>query len=260
MSSKLSIDVLQMILENVDIADLTAACQVNKVCCSCAQDILYRNIFVHTDHRLQVCQTLAQSTHLARRVRSFVVTAKEYHSREVMAEALRNMFSLRSLFLHSQRTNVLVGCHFRLDSFTFHCRYDKRLKKFLNNQQSLTHLELLGSYTSSNVIIEFKASCLPNLTRVTTWFSWLPLIIPGRPVSEVNAYFDAYEEPINLDFFTRSTAPIRRLSISYCYLQSTPEQRLASIFPSLVHLTIRMDIYGHVAVRAPFFNFLDIRY
>ena len=46
MSYNLPIDVLLMILDHVDEADLVTVCQVNKVCCSCSQGILYRNICV----------------------------------------------------------------------------------------------------------------------------------------------------------------------------------------------------------------------
>jgi hypothetical protein len=262
MSSKLSVEVLQMILDNVDEADLVAVCHVNKVCCSCSQDILYRNIIVDTVHRLQVCQTLAQSTHLAKRVRSFAVTvANFYHSPKEMAKALQNMTSLRNLSFHSQPSYILNGCTFKLDSFISHIPYSRHLKKFLDSQPSLTHLELLGAYTTEYV--EFEAPCLPNLTRVSTWFEWLPLIIPGRPVSEVNAHFEAFvyeEDPIDLNFFTLSTAPIRKVALLYMDLRSTPEQLLASIFPSLVHLTIHMKLNRDVSseeVRAPFFQFLS---
>src|SRR6202021_1333918 len=106
MSSKLTTDVLQMILGHVDKADLVAVCQVNKVFRSFTQEILYRDIIVDTDHRLQVCRTLAQSTHLAKRVRSFVVTAKKYDSPDEMAKALRNITSLRILTLHSQPSYI----------------------------------------------------------------------------------------------------------------------------------------------------------
>jgi hypothetical protein len=254
-----------MILDNVDEADLVAVCQVNKVCCSCAQDILYRNIIADTDDRLTVCLTLAQSTHLARRVRSFVVTKLGVFSPDRMAKALRNMTSLRSLTLHSQPSYILDGCTFKLDSFTYHRPYDKHLKKFLDSQPSLTHLEFLGNFPSGNITVEFEASCLPNLIRVSTWFSCLPLIIPGRPVSEVNAFFEhcIFVEPVDVNLFTRSTAPIRRLAILYSYLYSTPVQLWASIFPSLVHLTICIEFYRRVVseeVRVPIFQFLVTRY
>jgi F-box domain len=61
------IDVLEHILGHLDQASLAKICQLNKSCCSCAQDVLYRNIRI--SENFKVCDTLAQSTHLARRVR-----------------------------------------------------------------------------------------------------------------------------------------------------------------------------------------------
>ena len=78
------IDVLQMILEHVDKNDLATLCRVSKIFCSYSQGVLYREI-EEGDER--VIQTLAQSTDLARRVRSFETS---YTSLE-LAAALRNM-------------------------------------------------------------------------------------------------------------------------------------------------------------------------
>src|ERR1700728_2735549 len=84
------VDVLREILEHVDKNDLATLCRVNKIFCSCSQDVLYRQIeYEVTD----VIQTLAQSTDLARRVRSFY-TSENYQE---LATALRNMSSLRRL-------------------------------------------------------------------------------------------------------------------------------------------------------------------
>src|ERR1700733_7180948 len=70
------IDILHLILDHVDKADLLTACLLNKICCSCSQGVLYRNIKVDTLRAgKQVCRTLAQSTHLARRVRWFVISS-----------------------------------------------------------------------------------------------------------------------------------------------------------------------------------------
>src|ERR1700728_686994 len=52
------VDVLREILEHVSEADLVTLCQVNKIVCSCAQDVLYRNVKAHDSH---VTQILAQS-------------------------------------------------------------------------------------------------------------------------------------------------------------------------------------------------------
>jgi hypothetical protein len=102
MSSKLSIEVLQMILENVDQADLATVCQVNRICCACAQDVLYRNISIPSRNALKVIGTLARSTHLSRRVRSFSAThVYKFNPRKRLVKALQNMSSLRSLTLRT---------------------------------------------------------------------------------------------------------------------------------------------------------------
>src|SRR5277367_6761491 len=66
--SEIPVDVLLDILEYVDKGDLATMCRVNKICCSYSQDVLYRDIYVGNS---KVLQTLAQSIHLAKRVRSF---------------------------------------------------------------------------------------------------------------------------------------------------------------------------------------------
>jgi hypothetical protein len=250
MSSKLSVEVLQLILDNVDKADLVAVCQVNKVCCSCSQDILYRNIHVQTDSQLQVCQTLANSTHLASRVRSFFIMDLLDYT-ETMAKALQNMSSLRNLMLDNQPTSALDGCTFKLDSFSCCRPYDESLRKFLNSQPSIIDLEFCRYY-DARTNFEFEASCLPNLTRVSAPYSWIPHLVPGRPVSEVNVTGSLHHSN-DLSFF--STLPIRKLAIAYSLLYPNPGHLMASIFPSLVHLTIRMGFEKYHRVRLSFFRF-----
>src|SRR6202035_648563 len=98
------IDVLREILGHVDKPDLATLCRVNKIFCSCSQDVLYREI-EEGDER--VIQTLAQSTDLARRVRSF---ANKDSSPE-LATALRNMSSLHRLNLWGTNdVSILDGC------------------------------------------------------------------------------------------------------------------------------------------------------
>src|ERR1700728_1836555 len=70
--TSIPIDVLRLILEHVDKPNLAKICRLNKICCSCSQDVLYRDIRIYKPREhTRVCRTLAQSTHLARRVRSF---------------------------------------------------------------------------------------------------------------------------------------------------------------------------------------------
>jgi len=75
--------------------------------CSC------RMSFIAT-YIKRVTLTLARSTVLARRVRSF----QHYYSCPELATALRNMSSLRKLNLwDSSDVSILDGCTFKLDSF-----------------------------------------------------------------------------------------------------------------------------------------------
>src|ERR1700728_250739 len=115
--SEIPVDVLRDILDYVDRADLAIMCRVNTICCSCSQDVLYRDLYVKTRRASKVQQTLAQSTHLARKVRSFDTLFNTD-----LAMALRNMTSLRNLKLPIDfHIDILDGCTFKLDSLE--CRY-----------------------------------------------------------------------------------------------------------------------------------------
>jgi hypothetical protein len=180
------IDVLQLILDHLDQTSLVKMCQVNKICCSYSQDVLYRDIEIFGNPEFQVCETLAQSTHLARRVRSFEIynfSERTMH-KESLRKSLQNMTNLRNLcFYCSIDLSTLDGCTFRLVSFsTNYHQPAPLLGLFLHNQPSLTEIAL-GSPFSND--IAFTSTCLPNLARIRAHFSWLPQLIPNRPVSEV---------------------------------------------------------------------------
>jgi len=87
------VEVLLMILEHLSRRDLAKMCLVNKICCSYSQDVLYRDVSGET----LLCRMLAQSTHLARRVRSFErrFTTEYLDDCRFITDALRNMSSLR---------------------------------------------------------------------------------------------------------------------------------------------------------------------
>jgi hypothetical protein len=229
------VDVFRLVLEHVGRADLAKMCLLNKVCCSCSQDILYRKI--DRGIMTSVCQTLAQSTHLAKRVRSFEI----YYEPPSLAKALRNISSLRRLCLylgHLKSPTLLEGCTFKLDSLSFRLPFDEPLRKFLNSQPSLTCVSFIyriGSW------LPFEETCLPNLTRVAAESACLSQLIPGRPVSEVTL-IDLYPVWSHFTCFTLSTVPIWKLEINDRFLRScTTLAPLAPIFPSLTHLTLSID-------------------
>jgi F-box domain len=230
------VDVLRDILDYVDKADLATMCRVSKICCSYSQDVLYRDIRV-TVYSGKVHRTLAQSVHLARKVRSF----DSIFMCENLAMALRNMTSLRILKMSIDfPMDILNNCSFRLDTFV--CLYlsgsDESFRKFLSIQPTVKYANPPQSF-DSRVLSPVEATCLPNLTSVHTTVCWLPYLIPGRPLSEVITIGShAYEHSIDLSFFALSTTPIQKLGIDYSYLRTTPIHLLASFFPSLTHFTL----------------------
>jgi hypothetical protein len=221
------IDVLLEILGHVRKTDLATLCRVNKIFCSCSRDVLYRMIG-RRDKR--VIRTLARSTDLARRVRSFEVS----FSFPELATALKNMSSLRRLSLGGLviDVSILDGCTFMLDSFNCHILNSEPFQKFLKSQPSITDLTLFSEY---DPFPPFDQRCLPNLTIVNAEHSWLSVLIPGRPVRKV-LVFSA--DSTDLDFFTLSTTPIQKLRIDDDMLCPKPVSLLVSIFPSLVHLVM----------------------
>jgi hypothetical protein len=230
------VDVLREILGHVRRADLVTLCRVNKIVGSCSQDVLYREIFYGDK---QAIQTLAQSTDLAKRVRYFRASRNCPELQLVeLATALRNMSSLRGLGLYGtrDRISILDGCTFKLDSFVTNFPNSKSLQEFLNSQPSLTNLTILGNYEPSP---PFDERCLPNLSRVRARPSWLGILIPGRPVREVNMRPPSRIDSTDWSFFTFSTTSIQKLEINYDMLYPKPRSLLVSIFPSLVHLIVR---------------------
>ena len=245
MMPPIPIDVLRLILEHADEATLAKICLLNRTCCSHSQDFLYRVVPIMKYRReRKLYQTLAESTCLARRVRSVDLGDHEYMDKWPAQKALQNMINLRHLrFGHLEDYYLLDGCTFTLDSFQDDYEDFEPLHQFLLSQPSLTKFELTFSmlYDDYDDFPMFDATVLPNLTRITTHFNLLQQLIPNRPVNEVIAYGDVdLWDPVDLSFFALSTAPIQKLAIDHSYLFSTPVTILASIFPSLTHL--RMDI------------------
>jgi hypothetical protein len=254
----ISIDVLHLILEHADKASLVKMCLLNKVCYSCSRAILYRDIRVNGKHHFystKVFETLNKSPHLAKRVRSFEITNRNDVDRsrdeQELRKSLQNMICLRSLRLDDGPIfTILDGCTFKLDSFSndgFHS--EKQLHQFLCSQPSLTDVTI-GTFNVRDVP---WGPCLPNLTRVATHFFRLPHIIPNRPVNQVILYGSKlHNGSVDLSLFTLSTAPIQKLAIDYSYLYSAPLPLLASIFPSLTHLNLKLfPQFGRERVSEP---------
>jgi hypothetical protein len=234
------VDVLLLILKHADKDSLATMCKVNKVCCSFSQDLLYREIRIYQPSEFGVYQTLAQSTHLAKLVRSF--KTPKFGDDPNLHGALQNMINLRHLdFGYCNISDLLEGCTFTLVSFSCSSSQLQPLYQFLLGQPSLTDFSLIINSDIGDWP-EFGAACLPNLTRVTAPFSTLPQLIPNRPVKEVISLGAVREsDSVDLNFFTLSNPPIQKLKIDYCYLRPKSGQYLTSIFSSLTFLEITAD-------------------
>jgi hypothetical protein len=246
------IDILWLILEHVDKATLVKMCKLNKVCCSCSQDVLYRDIRVdRLPNDARVFHTLAQSTHLARRVRSFELMIHVDSKQCKLQESLQNMTCLRILRIYSNIDfSILEGCTFKLLSFTCSFSNDRALDRFLLEQSSITDLE--AYFSTLYDWPELGVTFLPKLTRVVAPFTKLPLLVPNRPVEEVSALGYNFEDD-DLSFLTHSAIPIQKLTVEHMHLFPKPGQFLASLFPSLTHLELKTN-YVHTIVReCPFF-------
>jgi hypothetical protein len=252
---EIPVDVLLNILEYVDQADLATMCRVNKICCSCSQDILYRDIYVVNP---KVQQTLAQSTHLARKVRLF----SSCFPGPDLAMALRNMTSLRVLQLSSSfNVDIFDGCTFKLESFECTCLnyHSESFPRFLSSQPSLKYLTLLVHFKPT--VSSLEATCLPNLTRINVTSSWLPYLIPGRPLNEVIVDGStSYGCSIDFSIFALSTTPIQKLTIDHSCLYPTPVHLMASFLPSLTHFTLTAWKHGtsfknEGVCRLPYINY-----
>jgi hypothetical protein len=257
--SQIPVDVMLIILDNLDKSDIATMCRLNKICCAFSQPVLFRDIRIQFhetadsdqvfsikhDQGFALCETLSQSPHLARCVRSLSVRVFETSNRfqTMIAETLEFLPSLRHLGLsvYFNFTRLLNGrtFSFKLESFSFNLSYDTHLRNFLNSQPSLTTVDIRFNQQYSPRT-ESERKCLPNLTRATTYFIDAEEIIRGRPVSEITCIGEPnVERDITLDFFSLSTAPIRKLTIDYGFLyQGAKPRQLRALFPSLAHLTL----------------------
>jgi hypothetical protein len=253
----ISIDVLQHILGHLDEASLVKICQLNKICCFYSQNVLYRKIQVYENFK--VLETLAHSTHLARRVRTFCIftLSEQTIPNELLRKSLQNMTNLTLLWFGCPADfSVLDGCTFRLVSFHASFYQTEHLVPFLHSQPSLTDVTIAPSSEGfanapSSNDVAFASTCLPNLTQISADLSWLQQLIPNRPVSKVMSIGN--RDPVDLSIFTLSTAPIRELSIDHFYLY-TPVPLLASIFPSLTFLSFSYSAFDDSKETVRFIN------
>lgn len=262
-------DVLIDILTYVDKADLPAICRVNKTYREYAADNLYREISFRfgTLPRAAVCRTLIDSPQLAARVRRFEVggvTKTNDEAMHLLADTLQRLPSLRALDLtadnylqnRDHKAWVLRNCTFKLKTFCTSFCFNSNLMNFLVSQTELESVTL-HSHPIIIGLYPFEPSALSKLGRVSvTSMSWLRILIPGRPiydveVHDVNIGSRSYHS-FDLSLLSLSTRPILRLTLPIHVLRRTSICQVATTLPSLEELTVTSNANStHAIVRIP---------
>ncbi|KAJ7460757.1 hypothetical protein FB451DRAFT_1270220 [Mycena latifolia] len=214
--SNLPLDILDVILRQVEVTDLTSICRTSRLFRVYALDALYRDVSLTSTHSLKACFTIIEDPSIAARVKCFTINspfnnAGSYYG--VIQETLTLLPRLRVL-------KLLMGdegscqwilptdsqCPFQLHTFLTDFQYTTDVKAFVAGQHHRP-------------------------------FSLVEALVPGRPVREVSTFRD--RENIHADRISclaKSTARIERLQINHMFLRGIGPELLAQTLPSLACL------------------------
>ncbi|KAG2146099.1 uncharacterized protein EDB93DRAFT_1251067 [Suillus bovinus] len=176
--------------------DMAVLCRVCAGLYDAVVDSLYESITVDNS---DVCTTLAECPHLAKKVKSFVFTyptimvhdGPKVHL-DNLTLALKNMTCLSTLkLIHSKKheySSVLQYCDAKLH--LFHCTYDvnRQFLSFLNRQDNIRNLALAGLPTIDIYPTHeemFLPTSLPHLSEVSADPCFLNDLVQGCPVHTV---------------------------------------------------------------------------
>lgn len=172
--------------------ELLQAALANHIFHSLATRFLYRHIEITRPAIGAKClRTLSKNRANALHVQKFHVhddTCSNYPLLpgyyRLLHKALRNMDNLvgLSLLLSGPRSFILLGCRFRLRTFSTACHWDADLVKWLETQDDMTSALFCGKFDAN---AHLTSSALPRLQRVSASPLILAAVVPGRPVDEV---------------------------------------------------------------------------
>jgi hypothetical protein len=131
-----------------------------------------------------------------------------------------------SILLDGSDSDILLGCPFRLTKLTSALHWDGQFTKWLEEQPELRMALFCGRYI---VGTEISSHVLPNLTRISASPLILALVVPGRPVKDVEICLinpwllneDLMSTTMKIMMF--STRPLSSLRIVSHLSQSTEE-------------------------------------
>lgn len=247
-SHKLPLDVLYALLEHMDHdkAGLAKLCLVSRIFKEASESVLYRRIVMPLPAVSRVCMSLACSR-LATHVRHFETSKKPgwkpRDARELlhMRTALREMTGLRILRIHfgGPMAWILDGCHFtQLRSMLCNLSCDHHLADFFRRQVQLTDVTLSSIHTH-HFPCHIDQACLPNLRQISAEPAWLSMLVPCRPITNIDIWDFVETDNMESDWLLQSSSAVTSLSVSESFLISRGVARIASLVPQLRQLTIK---------------------
>ncbi|KAF8500032.1 hypothetical protein JB92DRAFT_3124701 [Gautieria morchelliformis] len=252
MAHRLSVDILYAILEHMDQDNpgLARLCRVNRVFKEASESVLYRQIVMPLPAVSRVLVSLA-SERLAAHVRHFETSKKPgwrpRDSRELlhMRTALRKMTGLRTLRIHfgGPLAWILDGCIFpELRSMLCNLSCDHHLAQFFKRQTRLADVTLSSIHTPHSPCL-IDQSCLPSLKQISANPAWLRMLVPYRPVTDIDIWDFTDADTRETGWLSQSSSAVTTLSVSESFLISRGVAHIASLVPELQQLTIDCRTY-----------------
>jgi hypothetical protein len=252
MACRLSVDILYVILEHMvqDNPGLATLCRVNRVFKEASESVLYRRIVMPLPAVSRVLVSLA-SERLAAHVRHFETSKKPgwkpRDPRELihMRTALRKMIGLRTLRIHfgGPMAWILDGCNFpELRSMLCNLSCDHHLAQFFKRQTRLADVTLSSMHTLHFPCL-IDQSCLPSLRQISANPAWLRMLVPYRPVTDIDIWDFTDTDTRETGWLSQSSSAVTTLSVSETFLISRSMARLASQVPELRQLAIECRTY-----------------
>jgi len=232
-------DVILDILRYTTTSELAVMTQTNKDLSGYALDRLYD----HINHRnmAQACQTIAQNPSIAKRVRTLEIDhITHYPQRDSILPPLRDALActtnLRRLALniHGKHGWVFKGCLgvFKLESFSCGFYLDKDVLSFLSDQTELESLTF--SHSLSAINFQLDASYLPKLTKVSAPMSWIDILVPNRPVSDVTITAIVFgKSPSSLQLSSSTVTRLQMPLHTFIYMPLPYVKSLSPVLRSL---------------------------
>lgn len=205
-------DLLLSIFEYLsnDLASLLHLCLVNRQTYAASTQVLYKNVVLHSLPSIDVfCCTVVNGPHHRRPFIQSLWLGPVAHDRcpgiVALVPRIRTMLQVLPRLRHLTLTPMaksfgelftgLTGCSFKLESLTVSYHIHPSFARFLQNQPSITHLQLFDSDTEPprayNVVssineLSTTQPLLPDLEYVSADPRVLASVLAGRPISHVN--------------------------------------------------------------------------